>query len=498
MSSEDRPQGGDFPKRPRLEFVRSTKTDSLSCILHWHEYAAKTFKVDANKIDDVAILTSFIYIAHRKLQLFSKGAGSIITTTDLEEMVHTFGDVKIKDKDFTKVIGDIAKNYGFTYGQTSEDKCKTGTLNAFLTLIVGYKLRLAEVNGNQKIYSYGFNSSYSDLLSGISYSPRIQSSMKDYLGPMTIAIKLCEQTDRKYQAGWIKAFKATFKMLPFVEDLANALAGSKTQKLGLLKQLADLCHFGIHRSSNKALIPASLLMVQARKCTGYDAFIKDGADEKVACYELGGVLTNLDFSGKGLYFLWNSLALADEEFIIHLGKGMSAQTGRELLLHSVFGTHREDLGLLKWMTGHKFQTRMEIADQLQDRGTGKPISVKLIAFEYTCKWATPSQPRWGMQIHYSVFTHGGIWQRVSPDDELFKLLIPKQGYFVCESTFERLMGKMHDVKRIIVQKKGEEQKIHFGTTSFFKVDQANLGEYGTPAEVTFSLEGDYFSKPEMY
>lgn len=50
---------------------------------------------------------------------------------------------------------------------------------------------------------------------------------------------------------------------------------------------------------------------------------------------------------------------------------------KEIGFHAIWGTHNEDLALLKSLTGHKFQTRKELGDSFLKKGAATTASVKL-------------------------------------------------------------------------------------------------------------------------
>nr|QMP82186.1 nucleocapsid protein [Dipteran orthomyxo-related virus OKIAV193] len=505
-------------KRPKIMFDEDVKQKALSAILHCHEWAAIHFKSNYLQVDDMATISSFIYTAHTRLKQASSGAGTIITKTDATGVVHSLLGIDLTPKEFAETIKGIMKAYGFTYGSTDKERSATGTLNSILSLIVAYKLRLSEVRmgnssipkgkvgANQKsitIGSYGLNSSHNILLAGSSFSPNIQSSMKSNLGPMTIVINLCDQTDRKYQDAWKKVFVDTFHLLPFALELADTLAGSQFQHIGIIKSLGDLCLFGINRSSNKAYIPVSLLMAGARLDTTYTSFIEGGAAITGTHNAIAPQIKNLDFSGKGLYYLWNSVASERIQFTMYKGRGMTVATAQELMFHSVFGTQREDLGLLKWMTNHNFQTRRAMNTQLQERKTGGQIDFSLLTFKFICKLASAAQTSYltggqGQIARVPVFS-GKVKQKIDTDGELFKVLKRKNEMYyhrTAQNDVARFTSRLEQVKQIIENKILEDQKIHFGTSEFYAVNVSDLSIYGPKVDCTFEMVGDYFYKQE--
>lgn len=97
-------------------------------------------------------------------------------------------------------------------------------------------------------------------------------------------------------------------------------------------------------------------------------------------------IENYDHSGKGAFSLWNRAARVGD-FSMHVKA--SDKKAAEMIFHSVWGTHWEDLYTLEYATGHRFHTRRELGDAFKEKGTqAEKKNIKLIAFE---KYAKLSQ-----------------------------------------------------------------------------------------------------------
>lgn len=67
----------------------------------------------------------------------------------------------------------------------------------------------------------------------------------------------------------------------------------------------------------------------------------------------------------------------------------SDRKASEIIFHSVWGTHWEDLNTLEYATSHKFHTRRELGDAFKEKGTqSEKKNIKLVPFE---KYAKLSQ-----------------------------------------------------------------------------------------------------------
>lgn len=505
-------------KKPRLDPIELDKKErAIGCILHWHEWAAFEFKVEHNHIDGMATISSFIFTAHSRLIKAGSGKGGLIAKTDAVGIVHKIGSITKKPSDFEKGIEKISKAYGFSYKRGAPKNESIGSLNALVALVVGWELRLTEVRmGNLKISKgrseetrpynlehYGMNKRHDALLAGVCFAPSIQSAMKGGLGPMTVAIILCE-TSQEYQDKWKKTFVEIFKLLPFAQELADALAGSGQRKVALLKALADICLFGIARAQNKAFIPASMLMSVARDNGTYTAFATGGASPE-GIVKIPEEMKSLNFSGIGLYSFWQRICTGDRKFwMATRTKGGESEMG-QMLFHSIFGTHREDLSLVEWMTGEVFKTRNEMGDHVKQKlkeGTEQTF-LKMIPYKYISNLAYAAQTDFisggqGQISRVPVFS-GYCSQNVDLDGELFKVLTTQQQmhFYSGTSVFEKLMRKLERVKEIIQERIKKDMAINFRTTDFTEVQGMNLNKYGAVIKFPGKLKGKYFFKQEV-
>lgn len=165
------------------------------------------------------------------------------------------------------------------------------------------------------------------------------------------------------------------------EEIANLLSGSRKQHNNIIRLLGDICQFGVTRTSNKAFIPMSLILTSAMTNVLYKAhFIAQNelTDEAITDEMIPVNLQNLDFSGHGLLAFWNSLRTF--QFSLRGNPAiLTPNLAGQALFHAVFGTHKENLNLLEWMTGQHFDTRREVGDKFQKRASsGMSVKTNII------------------------------------------------------------------------------------------------------------------------
>lgn len=439
----------------------------------------------------------------------------------LEAKLPEAHEFKIGTKTVTrKVLFDglkqIAGLYGFKYGTAEAEKKKLGTLASILSLMVAFKSRLAEVRMGvleivfgkdagatqaRKIDQYFLDDSHAIFLTGMNLPPAIKSSQKACLGPIAIALQLAFTTDKKYQKTWKDCFVHAFKLFPGVEDFADLITGSQFDNCTVIREMADIAFWGTTRTSNKMFPPLALVYVAALKNDLFKAnsvgALVNTPDTAIATEWLDPSIVHLDFSGKGMYYFWNELQ--GQIFKFRKGK-LTQRSGRELLLHATFGTHKEDLSLLEYMTGHKFQTRKEIGDQLQERGTSPlDVDVSIIPFMKTAKLANAAQSDLltgarGQNNRMPTFSVKCI-QNVNLEGSLYKTLLrgPAGGVNAGKKDQASLLARLASIKEAIRKRIEKEKVINWGTVKMHQYDATAIATgYGPELNEVSILKGEYF------
>lgn len=513
-------EGNEIPDSKRNKAIPEVdkKHKALLFILHSHEWLMVEFAVtDRANIDAVADITSVIVTCHNYNRQTANGVGGLRELID-DEFVFIANGMELPGKIVAKGLKALAERYGFKYSRNDDDRKNIGTLSSILSLVGGYRHRLSEVRlgnvvimktkkGNEELTMelsrFGLNNSHAPFLTGCSYTPSLQSSMKQSLGPLTVLINLTLNTEEKYARAWKDAFCQAFKLVPNIEEMANLLAGSRAKYSSLIRALGDLCHFGITRSSNKAFIPAAMLIrVNSTHCPVYKARFGQSLSNYQFTLEannLGMPLRNLDFSGHGLLYFWNQAAT--ERFTMRGdGDNMSEETAAQINFHSVMGSQKENLDLLDWMTGAKFQTRREMGNCFAKKGeSGKHVAFTPIPFQRFAKLASAAQTdfiRGGKgQVSRAPVFSGQCRVEVDADSELFRILKTSQetmGSFGL-MTDDRAMAIINGVKATINTRISADKMIKYGTTSFYlPCAEAEGKEYGNAVEAPRMLKPRYF------
>lgn len=160
--------------------------------------------------------------------------------------------------------------------------------------------------------------------------------------------------------------------LPKAEEIINKIKTStREEAAGLMELVADILLVTGSRSACKAYFPFSIFYagLSATQITELKTrTVSEEGKQLLPTVELDGI-ENYDHSGKGAK--------------------TTEKKAAEIIFHSVWGTHWEDLNTLEFATQHKFHDRKEIGDAFREKGAqGEKKGIKLIPF---VKYAKLSQ-----------------------------------------------------------------------------------------------------------
>lgn len=90
-------------------------------------------------------------------------------------------------------------------------------------------------NENIELEQFKLNNTHCPYLTGCRYTPSTQSSMKQSLGPLTIVINLCMNTNPRFANSWIGAFCQAFKLIRNAQAIVKLLSGSKKKYANIVR-----------------------------------------------------------------------------------------------------------------------------------------------------------------------------------------------------------------------------------------------------------------------
>lgn len=220
------------------------------------------------------------------------------------------------------------------------------------------------------------------LLEGITFPPERRSAMVQTMGPLTILISLWKSKPDHRQK-FLDAAKRTFSNYEEIDSSLNAIIRSQSadEVKPLLRALADLALTVGTRNQHRAFFAPGMFV---RRMVD-DEVPGPVPDEGMALgVSRAQFICDCDFSGRGALLMWQQFS--NYEYVIE--GAFTPEQAQQLVFHSVWGTHVENLKLLEIITDcANFQTRGDFGSVFQGSQEGGKVTAKfkLINFKYYSK-----------------------------------------------------------------------------------------------------------------
>lgn len=376
--------------KPNLDLKRNV----ISAILHSHVRACVLFKVPGQSLNIslMSQLTNHLVSLHHSLRQASNPTrvgrigekiSEVLTIHDGEN------EYSCKKEDISNMMILIFRAYELEYKFTGNTPPEWyGVASPYFTFLSGFTHRMNEVRTGceyfpvgkvddkvqvARVSQYRLSAAHHPFLDGITYPPHKRSAMAQSVGPLTQLIMLNRsKTTSTFADRWVKAASRSLSHLPKYDELIAKLKVCLTSEAGdLLELIGDILLITQSRASNKAFFPFPFYHASL-KSEEIDTYQKDpvgdpdqGADFRKYLPLLCELSAWVDHSGKGAFFLWKTAVTQT----ITLRLNTDSAAASEIVFHSVWGSHWEDLEILKYMTGHDFRTRRALADAFRGKGT---------------------------------------------------------------------------------------------------------------------------------
>jgi len=391
----------------------AVKSRVLRALVHAHVYFAKLFSVSGgmSNITTMTQISSHILTLHN----ISRQAANVSSTGRISEKCG--GAFTIHHNNVQKSLANgletllpvwqrICKAYELTYAWVNNKPPEwVGVMTPFLAFSAAFMKRMAEVRGGClylpvgkdgdqmtviDIHQFLLDASHQVLLDGITFPPSLKSAMAQSLGPMTQAIMLYRTRHQpQYADKWARALTRTLAHLEDCQSIISSIRdGVGAEVLATLKSLADVLLITGSRASVKAYFPICFI-IGITTGTVVTA-MQDEPDEPMEGQQgeptfspiLEQNWTQLDQSGKGCFYLWTQL----KEVTFRINPNGDVEDIRQVVFHSVFGSHWEDLNIAKYMTGVEFKRREELGNIFRGKGsTATEKTFKLLPLNFYSK-----------------------------------------------------------------------------------------------------------------
>nr|XP_033322045.1 uncharacterized protein LOC117218080 [Megalopta genalis] len=304
------------------------------------------------------------------------GATSAARVSDRDFKIIVGGDEHTRQKhEVLNIVNEEAVAAGIPFAKYDQREPSNwyGIANTLLSFLGGHALRREELRlghsympvkmkGNRKGYitlsRYGICDIHHTLCEGVSYPPEKRAPMSKLMGPL--AVLLCYmRANRISSPKWTNVVKRTFVDYPHLDDVMQIIKGDKlSEKREIFKLIANVALMvGTNSSCGMFPPPAAF------------SYIFTNRSHKVgtSTYDTEDLLKTFDFTYHGAFAFYK--IFMSKRWKIRLN-GATDTIAKQVCYHSMFGTYKEDLGILSQITNlADWCTRQEMKGVLRKVNT---------------------------------------------------------------------------------------------------------------------------------
>lgn len=424
----------EIPEARRNQYVlnEQLKANVLTALIHAHSLLCTGFGLAWNTMNNISATTQVTSIMHTihtvlRQQANPQPKGSVHTKVVNNFTIKLHGVIKeVPKEDAMNLVRDIFRMYGLEYTQAPFPAPWIGMMAPYITFMSCFKHRFDEVrNGVSKfeigknqvgdtlladLGQFGINSSHHIHCEGITYPPTKRSSIAQSIGPLAQLVLLNQsRKNQQYSDKWKKAAARSIAHFPNSSAIIDYIYTQTPSTVSsYLSLIGDILTITGSRSSVKAFFPFSVLFCNLTPATQTQltALPVSAVVGQPASYTRV-ILENISsfkHSGRGAFAAYN--AAIDKEFTINMD--CDANVARQMVFHGIWGSHLEDLNVLKYMTGVEFLTRQQVGNAFRGKGTtNNVVFFKLPPINFYAKLsqALPTDKTTGGQQQ--------VWNRVT-------------------------------------------------------------------------------------
>lgn len=392
----------------------------------------------------------------------------------------------------SKIWDDVIEAVGLTYKNflPGDPENWYGTMGPYLDMFCSFSLRMNElrlghnnfpiskVDGTHKSFpftKYGLSGAHHILLEGASFPPERRSSIVQSLGPMTVWLCMLRSEGmyrKKYQA----AVKRAMAHIPGIDDIIELTKNIKTASeiSTLTTLLAEILLITTARQATRIFFPLTLF----------------------AQYATNEIINRFNTTGRGGWFLYKECTNPENEPLMMNGT-MEAEQAQKIVFHAMFGTYKEDLGILEQITTvGKWFTREELGSCfINPKGKHTPVTFRLPTVTHYSKMSCANQTGLLTGVYNQVATSPCFsGQRVHIYDQDFFEHIEKRKVIgsigkTLPQIIAHLTSTLEELHDHLKQKNG---KLEMGTTSWKVLSSLTLDADGPDTTAVIVGKGKKF------
>jgi hypothetical protein len=291
------------------------------------------------------------------------------------------------------------------------------------------------------------------------------------------------RSDGKYEEKWKRATKRAMSHIPLIDDILSALKGKKWNKCStIISNIADILLLTTGRQAQRAFFPILIVPEAFTILRGSRKFYSENAIER------------FNVSGRGAFLCYKEIMKMDN---ITLTGDFTQQEASQILYHCIFGTYKEDLGVLAQITNcSTWFTREDFGRKFQGVGASKKeISFKPIQQTLYSKLSSANQT--GL-LSSSYLQSSSIpvfsgQRQTTFSNEFFDSTGKRLGSSLGGKTIEQLQVATKTLLNEIIENiKGKGCKIDMGTVKWREVASLTEDEDGAETNAIVTTTGKFF------
>lgn len=392
---------------------------------------------------------------------------------------------------------DAVKENGLEYKNFHKDDKENwyGTMGPYLNFFGTWGLRLNELrighsmmpvakdaDGTIKqveVKRYGLNGSHHILLERCTFPPERRSSMAQSLGPMTAMLCMLRNTG-KYRPKWEDAVKRAFSHIPCIDDIIETTrnANKASDVHNMIRFLADISLIATTRQAQRMTMPLVVFK------TVYDN-LPDDASKKI-------MLENFNVSGKGAFRTYQLAHDIQWELNGNLDDYQAAQA----TFHAIFGTYKEDLGVLEVITNHaRWYTREEFGGKFRKMGTSTSFTTfRLPKLIYYSKLSSANQSGklsgvYQQTTSASVFS---AYRQVYYTQDFFDNLQKKEGTSSDAKSIPAIITCLSATLKDLQKELAADEMAQHGTVAWHSAESLSYSTEGPETDLNVNVKNKFF------
>lgn len=333
-------------------------------------------------------------------------------------------------------------------------------------------------NKTVSVGTYGLSAQHAPYLKLVTLKPERRSGLMMCIGPLAHCISLLE--DKQYTQKSSRALKEELKHLPMTDAIIECCVRNNRSSIGgVLSSLGDLLLLTTDRTHCKMTPPLTTFL---------NAYYPRGVSDANDQARLKRAVDDFDFSGKGAVMFYRDNI--QEKKFTWLSDSQVGALSSQVMFHSCFGTHMEDLGVLGQITNVQDWAQRKQLSEVFTKKRGQSVEFTAVKLELASKLISACGTKMLNNVKPMVQCKPAFsGKRKRCFSEELKAVLQGSTTGAFDSSPLSLTRALTDTKREILQNNLTEE---FGTTEWYGVTGITRDDWGVTSDREIRESGKYF------